>query len=136
MVVMTPLKCIYCRDAVCRKFDAYHRFIQASLPENLWVRFSRAFDGMEVLRLIASEQCSSAMVASYCVKNEFLEFLMNDGSCAKLMKLIADFYSYALTTVSKDPELSRTMTFSAEEFFNINRVGDNRHIWKAGSQQF
>jgi len=83
------------RDAVRRKMDAYHRFIQVGLTaQGIMVAISTMSPALvwnsygSWLRTVRAEQCPSAMIVSLALKNKFQEFLMVDGPCAKLVKFI------------------------------------------------
>lgn len=120
MAAMTPLKrnggdqylhrkSSEYRDAVRRKIDAYHRFIQVGLiaqgimvaisttvPQLVWSSYG------SWLRTIRTEQCPSAMIVSLALKNKFPEFLTAGGSCANLVIFIREKIDFSR---KKDSEM-------------------------------
>ena len=83
------------REAVRRKLDAYHRFIQVGLvAQGIMVALSTTAPLLvwnsygSWLRTIRPGQCPSAMIVSLALKNKFQEFLMDGGSCGILVKFI------------------------------------------------
>ena len=85
------------RNAIRRKLDAYHRFIQVGLiaqgimvaisttvPQLVWSSYG------SWLRTIRPGQCPSEMVVSLALKNKFLEFLMSGCSCGNIVKFIRE----------------------------------------------
>jgi len=119
MAAMTPLKrnggdqylhrkSSEYRDAVRRKLDAYHRFIQVGLvaqgimvalattaPMLVWNSYG------SWLRTIRPGQCPSAMIVSLALKNKFQEFLMDGGSCGNLVKFIRQRLDFSQKNRSK-----------------------------------
>ena len=85
------------RQAVRRKLDAYHRFIQTGIiaqgimvaiattaPHVVWSNFG------SWLRTIRYEKCPSEMVVSIALKNNFHEFLLTGGIAGNLVKFIRE----------------------------------------------
>jgi len=83
------------RQAVRRKVDAYHRFIQTgvvaqgimvaistTVPHIVW----RSFGSW--LRTVRPEKCPSEMVVSTALKNNFPEFLLTGSIAGNLVKFI------------------------------------------------
>lgn len=83
------------RQAVRRKLDAYHRFIQTgvvaqgimvalatTIPSIVW----RSFGFW--LRTIRYEQCPSEMVVGIALRNSFPEFLLTGTIAVNLVKFI------------------------------------------------
>ena len=83
------------RQAVRRKLNAYHRFMQVGIvaqgimvaiattvPHVVWNNFG------SWLRTIRYEKCPSEMVVSIALKNNFHEFLLTGGIAGNLVKFI------------------------------------------------
>lgn len=83
------------RDAVCRKMDAYHRFIQLGLiaqgllqilattvPESVWSSFG------SWLRTIRPGLCPSELVVSIALRNTLPSFLAGKAHASELRKFL------------------------------------------------
>jgi len=96
------------RDAIRRKLDAYHRFIQIGLiaqgimvaiattvPELVWKSFG------SWLRTVRYEKCPSEMVVAITLRNNFPEFLMGNSPAGNLTKFIRERLDFSRKNSSK-----------------------------------
>lgn len=96
------------RDAIRRKLDAYHRFIQVGLiaqgimiaiattaPRLVWSSFG------SWLRTIRYEKCPSEMVVAIALRNNFPAFLMGSSPAINLVKFIRERLDFSRTNCSK-----------------------------------
>ena len=83
------------RQAVRRKLDAYHRFIQTGVvAQGIMVALATTVPGIvwcsfgSWLRTIRPEQCPSEMVVGIALRNSFPEFLLTGTIAVNLVKFI------------------------------------------------
>ena len=83
------------RQAVRRKLDAYHRFIQTGVvAQGIMVALATTVPGIvwrsfgSWPRTIRPEQCPSEMVVGIALRNSFPEFLLTGTIAVNLVKFI------------------------------------------------